>query len=146
MAAVRLSRALVPGMRGRDGVIINNASICARQPLYYEPIYNTTKAALVMMTKCLANELIQDKIRVNSVNPGLVRTPDWEKTAAILGPKEGITAEAYLDRIAKEHTPIGRFATPDEIARFFVFLASPAASYSVGSTYYVDGGWLNVAG
>ena len=58
MAAVRLSRALVPGMRGRDGVIINNASICARQPLYYEPIYNTTKAALVMMTKCLANELI----------------------------------------------------------------------------------------
>ncbi len=146
MAAVRLARALVPGMRRKgEGVIITNASICARQPLYYEPIYNTTKAALLMMTKCLANELINDNIRVNTVNPGLVLTPDWKNTADILGKQEGISAEEYLDRIAKKHTPIGRFAAPDEVARFFLFLASPQASYSVGSTYYVDGGWLRVA-
>jgi NAD(P)-dependent dehydrogenase (short-subunit alcohol dehydrogenase family) len=145
MAAVRLSRALIPLMRHNGGgVILNNSSICAKQPLYYEPIYNTTKAALSMFSKCLAHEAIQYNIRVNTVNPGLIMTPDWRKTATQLGEKEGITADEYLDRLAKEYTPIGRFATPEELARFFVFLCSPMASYSVGSTYYVDGGWLNV--
>jgi NAD(P)-dependent dehydrogenase (short-subunit alcohol dehydrogenase family) len=145
MAAVRLSRALVPFMRKRGGgVIINNASICAKQPLWYEPIYNTTKAALVMFSKCLANEVIGDNIRVNTINPGLVLTPDWRKTAGILSKEEGITPDEYLDRIAKQNAPIGRFASPEELANFFVFLCSPRASYCVGSTYYVDGGWLKV--
>ena len=74
--------AVAPGMAERGGgVIINNASICAKQPLGYEPIYNTTKAALSMFSKCLANELIDRNIRVNTVNPGLIRTGDWEMTA-----------------------------------------------------------------
>ncbi|MFB3881251.1 MAG: SDR family NAD(P)-dependent oxidoreductase [Armatimonadota bacterium] len=145
MAAVRMSRAIVPLMRKRGGgAIINNASICAKQPLGYEPIYNTTKAALVMFSKCLANELIGENIRVNTINPGLVLTPDWWKTAGILSGKEGISAKEYLDRIAKDNAPIGRFASPEELAHFFVFLCSPLASYCVGSTYYVDGGWLRV--
>lgn len=145
MAAVRLSRALAPLMQARGGgVILNNASICATQPLGYEPIYNTTKAALVMFSKCLANELIPHGIRVNTINPGLVMTPDWQKTARILTEGKEQTWEAYLDTIARDNAPIGRFATPEEIADFVVFLCSPRASYSVGSTYYVDGGWLNV--
>lgn len=145
MAAVRFARAVVPQMRKRGGgVIIHNASICAKQPLWYEPIYNTTKAALVMFSKCLANEVIKDNIRVNTINPGLVLTPDWRKTAGILSKERGITPDEYLDGIARENAPIGRFATPGEVADFFVFLCSPRASYSVGSTYYVDGGWLRV--
>jgi NAD(P)-dependent dehydrogenase (short-subunit alcohol dehydrogenase family) len=145
MAAVRMSRAIVPLMRRRGGgVIINNASICAKQPLGYEPIYNTTKAALVMFSKCLANELIGESIRVNTISPGLILTPDWWKTAGILSQQEGITAQEYLDRIARENAPIGRFGSPEELANFFVFLCSPLASYCVGSTYYVDGGWLRV--
>jgi 3-oxoacyl-[acyl-carrier protein] reductase len=143
MAAVRLARALVPMMRARGGgVILNNASICATQPLGYEPIYNVTKAALVMLSKCMANEFIADNIRVNTVNPGLIKTRDWVKTATQLGAKEGISADEYLERIARENAPIGRFATPEELAQFFVFLCSPRASYSVGSSYFVDGGWL----
>ena len=52
MAAVRLARGLVPAMKARGGgVILHNASICAVQPLWYEPIYNTTKAALMMFSK-----------------------------------------------------------------------------------------------
>lgn len=145
MAAVRLARGMVPLMRRHGGgVIIHNASICAKQPLGYEPIYNTTKAALVMFSKCLANEVIHDGIRVNTINPGLILTDDWWSTATELGEKEGITAKAYLDNIARENAPIGRFATPEELANFFVFLCSPLASYCVGSTYYVDGGWLKV--
>lgn len=143
MAAVRLARELVPLMRERGGgVILNNASICATQPLGYEPIYNVTKSALVMLSKCMANEFIADNIRVNAVNPGLIRTKDWVKSATELGKEEGVAADEYLDRIAKENAPIGRFATPEELADFFVFLCSPRASYSVGSSYYVDGGWL----
>ena len=147
MAAVRLSRALAPTMQRRGGgVILNNASICATQPLGYEPIYNVTKAALVMFSKCLclANELIPFNIRVNTVNPGLVMTPDWQKTAKLLTEGKDITWEAYLDQIAKDNAPIGRFASPEEVANLFVFLCSPRASYCVGSTYYVDGGWLRV--
>ena len=113
MAAVRLSRAMVPLMSKRGGgVILNTASICAKQPLGYEPIYNTTKAALVMFSKCLANELIKDNIRVNAVNPGLILTPDWKKTAAVLTQGTATTVDQYLDKIAKDNAPIGRFATP----------------------------------
>ncbi len=145
MAAVRLARGVVPMMRKRGGgVILHNASICAKQPLFYEPIYNTTKAALVMFSKCLANELIPENIRVNAINPGLILTPDWIKTAKQLTEGSGSTWEQYLDGIAKQNTPIGRFATPEELAHFFVFMCSPRASYCVGSEYYVDGGWLKV--
>jgi NAD(P)-dependent dehydrogenase (short-subunit alcohol dehydrogenase family) len=145
MAAVRLSRSMAPMMRARGGgVILNNASICATQPLGYEPIYNVTKAALVMFSKCLANELIPDNIRVNTVNPGLVLTPDWRKTATLLTAGTEVTPDEYLEKIARDNAPIGRFASPDEIAHLFVFLCSPRASYCVGSTYYIDGGWLKV--
>jgi NAD(P)-dependent dehydrogenase (short-subunit alcohol dehydrogenase family) len=145
MAAIRLSRSLVPLMRKRGGgVILNNASICATQPLYYEPIYNVTKAALVMFSKCLANELIPENIRVNTINPGLVLTPDWRKTATLLTKDQPMTPDEYLDKIARDNAPIGRFASPEEVANFFVFLCSPRASYCVGATYYVDGGWLKV--
>ena len=90
MAAVRLARGLAPSMSRRGGgVILNNASICATQPLWYEPIYNVTKAALVMFSKNLANELIKDNIRVNALNLGFVLTPDWIKTATQLTADSG---------------------------------------------------------
>jgi 3-oxoacyl-[acyl-carrier protein] reductase len=145
MAAVRLSRGLVPGMISRGGgVIVHNASICAKQPLGYEPIYNTTKAALVMFSKCLSGELIKNNVRVNTINPGLVLTPDWLKTATQLTSGTDRTPQDYLDDIARRNAPIGRFATPEEVAHFFVFLCSPRAGYCVGSEYFVDGGWLKV--
>ena len=143
MAAVRLARGLAPTMKARGGgVILHNASICAVQPLWYEPIYNTTKAALMMLSKCLATELVGDNIRVNCVNPGLVLTPDWIKTAKQLTAETGGDWQGYLDGVAREHATIKRFATPAELANTFVFLCSERASYTVGSTYFVDGGML----
>ncbi len=143
MAAVRLSRGLVPQMRAKGGgVILNNASICAVQPLSYEPIYNVTKAALMMFSKNLATEVIGEGIRVNCVNPGLVLTPDWMKTAKQLTADTGGDWEGHLKGVAEEYADIKRFASPEEMAHFFVFLCSDKASYSVGSTYFVDGGML----
>ncbi|KTR05367.1 short-chain dehydrogenase [Aureimonas ureilytica] len=143
MAAVRLARGIAPQMKRRGGgVILHNASICAVQPLWYEPIYNVTKAALMMFSKCLATELIPDNIRVNCINPGLILTPDWKKTARQLTEKSGGDWEGYLQGVADEHAAIKRFGSPEELANFFVFLCSDKASYSVGSTYFVDGGML----
>ena len=144
MAAVRLSRAILPHMRSLGGgVILNNASICATQPLGHEPIYNTTKAALLMFGKCLASEAIKSNIRVNTINPGLVRTEGWEKAAREEAPEQKVSVDQYLKNIAEDFTPIGRFASPEELANFFVFMCSEQAGYAVGSSVYVDGGWLN---
>ena len=141
MAAVRLARGLMPSMKQRGGgVVLHNASICAVQPLWYEPIYNTTKAALMMFSKTLANEAVGDNIRVNTVNPGLVLTPDWIKTAKQIAGDDGW--QAHLQGVANEAGGMKRFATPQELANFFVFMCSDKASYSTGSTYFVDGGWL----
>jgi 3-oxoacyl-[acyl-carrier protein] reductase len=141
MAAVRLGRGLVPHMKQHGGgAILHNASICAVQPLWYEPIYNTTKAALMMFSKTLANEVVSDNIRVNTINPGLVLTPDWVKTAKQIAGEAGY--EAHLQAVADEAGGMKRFATPEEMAHFMVFLCSNKASYSTGSTYFVDGGWL----
>ena len=143
MAAVRLARGLVPAMQRRGGgVILHNASICAVQPLWYEPIYNVTKSALMMFSKTLSAEVAKHNIRVNCVNPGLVLTPDWIKTAKQLTEHSGGDWEGYLQTIADEHAVNKRFASPQEVANFFVFLCSDRASYSIGSTYFVDGGML----
>ncbi|MDV7145497.1 SDR family oxidoreductase [Tropicimonas sp. TH_r6] len=141
MAAVRLARGVVPYMEARGGgVVLNNASICAVQPLWYEPIYNVTKAALMMFSRTLATELVGRNIRVNCINPGLVQTPDWVNTAKELTRDTGGDWQGYLQGVADEYAPIKRFSSPEELADFFVFLCSDRASYSIGSTYFVDGG------
>jgi len=142
MASVRISRALALQMEKKGGgAMINIASICAVQPSAYEPIYNTTKAALMMLSKCLSNELISKNIRVNTVNPGLIQTPDWEARAQ--REHQGSNWQSYLDDIAAKLAPIKRFASVKEVADFCIFLCSPRASYIVGSALHVDGGWLN---
>jgi 3-oxoacyl-[acyl-carrier protein] reductase len=143
MAAVRLARGFVPSMQKRGGgVVLHNASICAAQPLWYEPIYNVTKSALMMFSKTLATEVVKDNIRVNCINAGLVLTPDWIKTAKQLTSDKGGDWQGYLQGVADELSTIKRFSSPQEMANFFVFLCSDKATYSIGSTYFVDGGML----
>lgn len=145
MQAVRTTRAAVPLMKKRKGgVILNTASVCAKQPLDYEPIYNTTKAALSMFGKCASYEFIPDNIRVNTICPGLILTPDWRKTAGQLVAGTSQTVDQYLDGVAAKYAPIKRFGSPEELANFYVFLCSDRAGYCVGATYYVDGGMINV--
>jgi 3-oxoacyl-[acyl-carrier protein] reductase len=138
MAAVRLARGIIPLMKRRGGgVILHNASICATQPLGFEPIYNVTKSALQMFSRCLAEEVIADNIRVNCINPGLIMTPDWVKTAKELA---GDKWEEHLRDVAEELALINRFASVDELADAFLFLCSPRSSFWVGGAYFVDGG------
>jgi NAD(P)-dependent dehydrogenase (short-subunit alcohol dehydrogenase family) len=145
MSAIRLSRLLHEGMKKRaakngEAVIINTTSKCATQPLYYEPIYNVTKAALNMFSKCLSEEFAKDKIRVLAIAPSMVLTPDWYKTSAKKSAEEGITQQQFLDNLAQKSAAICRFASPEEVANLYLFLASPKAAYCLGSAFHIDGG------
>ncbi|MDR3311612.1 MAG: SDR family oxidoreductase [Spirochaetaceae bacterium] len=145
MSAVRLSRMLHSGMAKRaalhgEAVIINTTSKCAVQPLWYEPIYNVTKAALAMFSKCLSDEFAKDKVRVLAIAPSMVLTPDWMKTSAKKSAEQGISQQEFLDNLAKNSAAIGRFATPEEVANLYLFAASPRASYLLGTSVHIHGG------
>jgi len=125
---------------GRGGKIINIASVDALKPSGLVAHYNASKAGVVMLTKAMALELAPHQILVNAVAPGHVMTSGTEEGAAALQAK-GIDVEANLNAL-RERIPIDRFATPDDIARVVLFLASAAADYMTGSLLVVDGGSL----
>ena len=111
------------------------------QPLGYEPIYNVTKAALMMFSKILSNELIETifaSTRQSRPDPDAGLDQD-RKTAHR---RQGRRLGGLSRQRRREYAPIKRFAPPEELANFFVFLCSDRASYCVGAAYFVDGGML----
>lgn len=112
------------------GSIVNIASINGIQPGPMMGIYSVTKAAVINMTKAFARECGEFDVRVNAVAPGIVDT----HFASALVHNENVL-NSFLPDI-----PLGRVATPDEIAPAVLFLASPAAGYVSGAVYVVDGG------
>ncbi len=120
--------------RGQAGAIVNVASIMGLSGggLYPNISYQTTKGAVVNMTRALAVEWAKQNIRVNAVAPTWVRT-------RFIAP---ITANPELVARIEAVTPLGRLAEPEEVATAILFLASPAASMITGHTLAVDGGFL----
>ena len=120
--------------RGKGGAIVNTASIMGLSGggLYPNISYQTSKGAVVNMTRALAVEWASHNIRVNAVAPTYVTTPF---IAPLLAQPELITK-------IKAMTPLGRLAEPEEVALAILFLASPAASMITGHTLAVDGGFL----
>jgi NAD(P)-dependent dehydrogenase (short-subunit alcohol dehydrogenase family) len=116
-------------MAGRGGVVINVASVGGMSVESSIGIYNTTKAALIHLTKTLAAELAPT-VRVNAIAPGLVKT---DMARALWEPAE--------DRIAAS-MPLARLGVPDDIAHAALYLASDLASWVTGHTLVVDGGAL----
>ncbi|HUS24361.1 MAG TPA: SDR family oxidoreductase [Candidatus Binatia bacterium] len=117
---------------GKGGAICNIASINGIRPGMAQGIYSVTKAAVINMTKAFAKECGPQKIRVNSVLPGLTDT----KFASALTRNEQIL-KTFLPQI-----PLNRMAQPSEIAPAVLYLCSDAASYVTGATLVVDGGYL----
>jgi NAD(P)-dependent dehydrogenase (short-subunit alcohol dehydrogenase family) len=134
-----VAQAVVPAIRqAGGGAIVNLGSISSfiAQPNYVT--YNTTKAAILGMTRCMALDLAGDNIRVNAVCPGVVWTQIVERQATAMG----------LDRAAADVHPdwagaqlIKRCADPREIAYAILFLASDEASFITGAHFMVDGGY-----
>jgi NAD(P)-dependent dehydrogenase (short-subunit alcohol dehydrogenase family) len=119
---------------GFGGAIVNTASILGLSGggLYPNISYQTTKGAVVNMTRALAVEWAPHKIRVNAV------APTWTRTAFI----GELEQNPDLMRRIREVTPLGRLAEPEEVAHAIAFLASPGAAMITGHTLAVDGGFL----
>jgi len=116
--------------QGTGGTIVNVASVGGIYVTVGLGPYCISKAAIIMMTKCLATELGNHKIRVNCIAPGIVQT----KFSEALWSNEKLMAE-YLKQM-----PLGKIGQPEEIARTALYLASEASSFMTGSTLIIDGG------
>jgi 3-oxoacyl-[acyl-carrier protein] reductase len=113
------------------GSVINISSVAATSAPPKTSVYSATKAAVVAVTRSLAQELGARKIRVNSVNPGMVET-EGVHAAGI--------AESNFRKQVEAQTPLGRIGQPDDVAPMVVFLASDDARWITGETFYVAGG------
>jgi len=149
MSAVRCSRAVIPQLRRRGGGrIVMIASTSAHQPDTVVCHYNAAKAALVNLSKTLANTFASENILVNCVCPGLTRTPAVEKSARRRLVEAGQDVEGLSDDEAvaayfgpRRPIPLGRIGTPEEIAGLVVFLCSAQAAWITGTCINADGGW-----
>ena len=143
MATLRISLAVVPGMRERGwGRIVNVASSAGKRPSLTNAAYSVTKAAQLSLSRVLADAYAADGVLVNAVAPGATASPLWmgegglaEQAAAA----SGLTREEALGRQAAK-IPLGRFAEPEEVAAAVVFLCSERASTVTGAAWSVDGG------
>lgn len=122
-----------------DGAsIILNASIVASKGLSANSVYSATKAAVRSFARTWTTDLKERRIRVNAVSPGSTDTPGLN----------GLLASSQVGeerrKMIATMVPLGRFGTPDEIAKAVVFLASDDASYITGTELFVDGGFAQV--
>ncbi|MEM1248201.1 MAG: SDR family oxidoreductase [Acidobacteriota bacterium] len=113
--------------------ILNVGSSVTSRPLVHYALYSAAKAALDMMTRCLALELAEDRIRVNAVLPGIVETPIF----GTMMPTEKI--EGYLERF-EELIPLGRAGRPEDVGRVAAWLCDPANDWLTGALVPIDGG------
>ncbi len=137
--AMRLCRAAWPHLRERRGSIVNISGVGGRTGNADFTIGGSVNAAVLNLTKALADRGVRDGVRVNAINPGSTLTDRLRTRVEALAREEKIDFEAAEKRMA-EKLRVGRFGQPAEIARAVAFLASPAAGYCQGVILDVDGG------
>jgi NAD(P)-dependent dehydrogenase (short-subunit alcohol dehydrogenase family) len=132
-----MSKEVVPIMlKQRKGVIVNNASCSGLVGDRNAIAYNTSKGAVVLLTKCLALDYAQKNIRANCVCPGEIETPMFHQEAR----SRKMPIDEYREELCAYH-PIGRLGVPREVANTVLFLASDDASFVTGAAVSVDGGY-----
>ncbi|GAA2264407.1 SDR family oxidoreductase [Nonomuraea roseoviolacea subsp. roseoviolacea] len=142
-ATVRVTRALLPGLLRRRGVVVNVSSIGARAA--FKPIdYGTAKAALTNLTKGLAEEFGGQGLRALTVTPGPTRTRNWIDSDGYVGElarAAGLELDEFLARVPEQMgITTGRLTEPEETAALVAFLASPVSGNLTGADYLADGG------
>ena len=130
----QLTQLALPSIIERKGNIVNVSSVTGLRAFPNVFAYCVSKAAVDQFTRCAALELAPKGIRVNAVNPGVVRTN--------LHRNSGMSEDAYAGFVERSKTthPIGRIGDPEEIADLILFLASSKAGWITGVTYSIDGG------
>ncbi|MBC7779350.1 MAG: SDR family oxidoreductase, partial [Proteobacteria bacterium] len=140
MAQVRAARAALVPMRAQGGGAIVNISMAgAKAPAAASFPTSVNRAAGLAFTKALAQELGVDRIRVNAVALGWIKSLQQEKRAE----QAGLAVDAHYAKLGAS-VPLGRLGEPDDVARVIVFLASDLASYVTGTCINVDGGKSSV--
>jgi len=133
-SVLQLTQLVLPSIIERKGNIVNVSSVTGLRAFPNVFAYCVSKAAVDQFTRCAALELAPKSVRVNAVNPGVVRTN--------LHLNSGMNEDnyaAFVDRSKTTH-PLGRIGQPEEIADLILFLASSKAGWITGATYSIDGG------
>ena len=141
MSYVRAIRAALPLLRDGGGAVVNVSSTAGKRPSTGMPHYSVTKAAVLSLSRLVADLYAKDGIRCNAVTPGPTATDAWLGEGGLAdqqGDREDVLAKVGAGR------PLGRLARPEEIAAVIVFLCSDRASYVTGAAWSADGGTVPI--
>jgi NAD(P)-dependent dehydrogenase (short-subunit alcohol dehydrogenase family) len=147
MSYVRCIREVLPAMRqAKSGTIVNVASTAAKRPSTGMPNYSVTKAAVLSVSRLVADLYAKDGIRCNAVAPGPTATDAWLAEGGLAdqqAARTNKTREEVVQTVGAGR-PLGRLAEPHEIAAVIVFLCSELASYVTGAAWSADGGTVPI--
>ena len=147
MSYVRCIRAALPGMRSAGrGVIVNVSSTAGKRPSTGMPNYSVTKAAVLSLSRLVADLYAKDGIRCNAVAPGPTATGAWLDEGGLADQQAARSNNTRLEVIEAvgKGRPLGRLADPDEIASIICFLCSERSSYVTGAAWSADGGTVPI--
>jgi 3-oxoacyl-[acyl-carrier protein] reductase len=143
MSYVRAAREALPNFRAAGGgVIVNVSSTAGKRPSTGMPHYSVTKAAVLSLSRLLADLYAKEGIRCNAVTPGPTATDAWLGDGG-LADQQGGDRDEVLAKVGAGR-PLGRLATPEEIAAVVVFLCSDRSSYVTGAAWSADGGTVPI--
>lgn len=143
MSYVRAIRAALPYLRASDAAaIVNVSSTAGKRPSTGMPHYSVTKAAVLSLSRLVADLYAAEGIRCNAVTPGPTATDAWLGDGG-LADQQGGDRDEVLAKVGAGR-PLGRLAAPGEIAGAVVFLCSPRSSYTTGAAWSVDGGTVPI--
>jgi len=147
MSYVRSIRAVLPAMKeAGEGTIVNVSSTAGKRPSTGMPNYSVTKAAVLSLSRLVADLYAKHGVRCNAVAPGPTATAAWLGDGGLADQQAAAsikTRQQVLEAVGAGR-PLGRLAEPDEIAAVIVFLCSQRASYVTGSAWSADGGTVPI--
>jgi 3-oxoacyl-[acyl-carrier protein] reductase len=141
MSYIRAIRAALPALRERRGAIVNVSSTAGKRPSTGMPHYSVVKAAVLSLSRLVADLYAKEGIRCNAVTPGPTATDAWLGEGGLAdqqGDRDEVLAKVGAGR------PLGRLAEPEEIAAVIAFLCSDRASYVTGAAWSADGGTVPI--